>query len=317
MKKVLKNILAVLILGILIYLVDVKELWKALSELTTESIIELAILSVVLIYISALKWKLFLEFFGTQVALARLFALYLVGYFVNLLMPSYLGGDIVRSWYIGKRVGQHEALAATILERYTGIVAMVALAFGFMWFVDLVTIEIKLVVAAVAAGLVAITYVSLADAPLKFLSRYTQLEPILKNIKKVQSGFRLVKGNPGLLIKTLALSFLYHTCTVVNTLVAAQAVGWDTAPIWDLFVVLPIILLVGSIPATPNGLGIQEGAFFFFLRGVGATPAQALGIAVVLRAKSYILALVGGVAWLRVRGDAPRDEKSATGAVLH
>ena len=58
----------------------------------------------------------------------HLFNLYLVGYFVNLFMPSYLGGDLVRSWYAGKEIGQHEALAATILERYTGFVAMIVLA---------------------------------------------------------------------------------------------------------------------------------------------------------------------------------------------
>lgn len=307
MKTVLKNILALLILVALLYLVDVRELWRALSELTLQSIIGLAVLSVALIYVSALKWKLFLEFLGAKVSLLRLFLLYLVGYFVNLLMPSYLGGDIVRSWYVGKKVGQHEALAATILERYTGIVAMVALAFSFMWFVSAVTIQIKLVVACVAVGLVVITFVALAAAPMKALERFQKLAPVMKNIKKVQEGFKLARGNPALLTKTLALSFLYHSLTVVNTVIAAKAVGWDTAPIGDLFVVLPIILLVGSIPATPNGLGIQEGAFYFFLHGLGATPGQALGVAVVLRAKSYILALTGGVAWLAIRKERRED----------
>lgn len=304
MKKIAKNILALIILIALVYVVDVRELWRALSELTWKSIIGLAVLSVALIYVSALKWKLFLEFLGSKVSLVRLNLLYLVGYFVNLLMPSYLGGDIVRSWYVGKKIGQHEALAATILERYTGIVAMVTLAFAFMWFVSTVTIQIKLAVAAVAAGLVVITYVALANGPMKTLERFPKLAPVLKNLKKVQGGFRLARGNTPLLAKTLALSLLYHSLTVVNTVIAARAVGWDTAPIGDLFVVLPIILLVGSIPATPNGLGIQEGAFYFFLHGLGATPAQALGVAVVLRAKSYVLALLGGVAWLGIRKDA-------------
>ena len=301
MKTALKNILAVLILSVLLYMVNIAELWKALSELTLESILGLALLSVALIYVSALKWKMFLDFLGSQVSLARLFLLYLVGYFVNLLMPSYLGGDIVRSWYAGKKVGQHEALAATILERYTGVVAMVALAFACMWFVSLVTIQIKIAVVAVAIGLATITVLALAAGPMSALERFKRLAPVLNNIKKVQDGLKLARGNPSLLVKTLCLSLLYHSLTVINTVIAAQAVGWDSPPIGDLFVVLPIILLVGSIPATPNGLGIQEGAFYFFLHGLGASPAQALGVAVVLRAKSYILALVGGIAWLGIR----------------
>ncbi|MBN8549814.1 MAG: flippase-like domain-containing protein [Deltaproteobacteria bacterium] len=305
MKTILKNVLALLLLSGLIYMVNVKELWAALAQLTLESIFGLALLSVALIYVSALKWKLFLEYLGSQVSTLRLFLLYLVGYFVNLLMPSYLGGDIVRSWYVGKKVGQHEALAATILERYTGIVAMVALAFTCMWFVSLATVQIKFAVVVVALGLITITVLALSPRPMQMLERYKRLEPVLKNIRKVQDGFQMVRGNKALLCKALLLSLLYHSLTVINTVIAAQAVGWEHPPIGDLFVVLPIILLVGSIPATPNGLGIQEGAFYFFLHGLGATPAQALGVAVVLRAKSYVLALTGGLAWLSVRKDAP------------
>lgn len=295
--KIAKNIAALVILVGLLLLVDFRELLKALAQLSLTSVFGLAVLSVALIYVSALKWGYFLEFLGSKVAVLRLCALYLVGYFVNLLMPSYLGGDLVRSWYVGKKIGQHEALAATILERYTGILAMVTLAFGFMWFVSLVTWQIKLAVIAVALGLAVVTVVALAEAPARHLERYAFLRPILKNTKKVQEALRLARTSRGLLVKALVLSFLYHSLTVVNTLVAAQAVGWNSAPTWDLFVVLPIILLVGSIPATPNGLGIQEGAFYFFLHGLGASPAQALGVAVVLRAKSYVLALFGGIVW--------------------
>ena len=104
---------------------------------------------------------------------------------------------------------------------------------------------------------------------------------------------------------------MYHTVTVVNTLAAAAAVGWSQPPVAELFVVLPLILLVGALPLTPNGLGIQEGAFFFFLCAVGASPAQALGVALVLRAKSYVLALFGWLVWLTL-GETP-----AAGASLH
>ncbi len=306
MKKVLRTLFALAILVGLVYLVSPQELLVALEDLSMRDIGRLALLSIALIYVSALKWKLFIEFLKAPVSLVRLFGLYLVGYFVNLLMPSYVGGDIVRSWYIGKKVGQHEALAATILERYTGLLAMVLLALCFMWFVDNVTVEIRIAIALVGVGLGIITVLALADRPAHLLERFAILRPVLVGMHKVQSGFRLARGNVRLLGTTLILSFLYHSLTVVNTVVAAQAVGWEHPPVWDLFVVLPIILLVGSIPATPNGLGIQEGAFYFFLHGIGATPAQALGVAVVLRAKSYVLAVLGGLVWLRMKGENPK-----------
>ena len=304
LKKLGKAVFATAILCLLFYLVDLKELWLAFSNLTLPAIVNLLLISAILIYISALKWSYFLEAFSGRVSVLKLFNLYLVGYFVNLLMPSYLGGDAVRSYYAGKKSGQHEALTATILERYTGLAAMLMLGLIFMWFSALATLPIKLAVAGIALALATITVMALSPRLLAQLGRIPQLKDPLRHLQKIQAGFILAKSNHLLLIKALALSFLYHSVTVANTMAAGMAVGWYDAPVLDLFVVLPLILVVGALPFAPQGLGIQEGAFFYFLQGVGATPAQALGIALILRAKSYVLALSGGIAWLFVRSES-------------
>jgi uncharacterized membrane protein YbhN (UPF0104 family) len=108
------------------------------------------------------------------------------------------------------------------------------------------------------------------------------------------------------MLQAFGLSFMFHVMTIVNTVAVARAVGWDGAPWGELFVVVPLILLVGAVPVSPQGLGIQEGAFVFFLQAAGASSAQALAVALVLRAKSYALALVGGVLWLGVRNQEAR-----------
>ena len=114
----------------------------------------------------------------------------------------------------------------------------------------------------------------------------------------MQQCLFLVKKKPQLLLKALALSFLFHSFTVFNTMATGWAIGWQAPPFLDLFVVLPLILVISALPLTPQGLGIQEGAFYFFLQHVGASPQQALSIALVLRAKTYVLALCGGVVLL-------------------
>ena len=68
-----------------------------------------------------------------------------------------------------------------------------------------------------------------------------------------------------------------------------------------LFIVVPLVLLVSMVPLTPAGIGIQEGAFLFFLQRIGATEAQGLGVGVVLRAKVMVIAMLGGLLWLYVR----------------
>jgi len=304
-----RRLVAVVLVVALIASVQVPELLAALAELTVPLALFLLFISVVLIYVSALKWKLFLESFGREVSLFRLNALYYVGYFVNLILPSHIGGDAVRSWYLGKSVGQHEAFAATILERLLGLIAMLGLALVSMWFVPNAPLQIRLAIIALAVGLALGIVVALSPRCLALVARFPRGELVRGHLGKVQGALRSAAADRRVLVKTLFLSLVYHSLTVVNTIAAAAAVGWFGVPVGDLFLVLPVILLIGALPITPSGLGIQEGAFLFFLTGLGASPAQALGVGVILRLKSYVLAAIGWVVWLTVRReeqDQPR-----------
>ena len=310
-KKVVKNVAAVLIFAVLFFIVDIGELLSALSNLTPGILAFLLFLSVVLIYISALKWKLFLEGFGSQASVSRLFRLYLIGYFINQLLPSYVGGDLTRSYYVGQQVGQHNALAATILERFTGFVAMVFLALISLCFVDVVPFEITVVVIVLGVAMAVVSYLAVhpgfAARCQRLLPDHPSVAKTFSHIERLQESFRVAARNPGVLTGSLALSFLFHSITVVNTLAAAYAVGWYSPPWIDVFTVLPLILLVGALPITPSGFGLQEGAFFFFLQAIGASPAEALGIGIVLRAKSVLLGIVGGLVWVAIKREQPPE----------
>jgi hypothetical protein len=300
----IKSFVALAIFAVLFSLIDFKQLIRAFSHLSLGLITLLLLISVALVYVSAIKWQVFASYLGAQVSAIRLFCYYLVGYFVNLLLPSYVGGDVARSFYLGRVTGQHTAAVATILERFTGLLAMLGLALIFMWQVKLVTVEIKVAVMLCAVALAVATAALMSKRMLPWLGKIVTHAGVTSHVERVQQALQATRGAPKLWCKTLALSFLYHSITVVNVLVAGYAVGWRDAPVLDIFVVLPIALLIGALPISPQGLGIQEGAYVYFFTGIGATPEQALGIGLLLRAKSYILAILGGVVWLRVRGEA-------------
>jgi uncharacterized protein (TIRG00374 family) len=296
--KLLKILLSLFVLIVLFLQVDFAGLRSAFVGLSLSAISLLMLISMVLLYTSALKWSYFLHKFGSKVSVLRLFALYFLGYFVNLIAPSYIGGDAARSYYIGKDVGQHAAAAATILERYTGLVAMITLGLVFAWFVDLVTLPMKLAIIGAAVALFLVTMLALSPRIMHRLEKFTPIRKIVPHLSKIQDGFKIAKANPSLIIKSLALSYLYHTFTVINVVATAYVVGWAEPPLTDIFVALPLVLLICAIPLTPNSLGIQEGAYFYFLTGLGASSSQALAIGLILRAKQYVLAVVGGLVFL-------------------
>ncbi len=288
------------IVGVL-YLVNTKELLQALAQVSLLDILILVAISVVLIAVSVVKWQLFLSHLGITNSFVKLFGLYLVGYFVNIFTPSFIGGDVVRSLALGPGVNRAHAVSATFLERYTGIVAMLCMAMCAAFVSDVVTPQIVWVVVAAVVGCI-VTTVAIGAGFASWLARVVRLPPkVLGIVATVHEGLLLGLRDRGLLGRALLLSILFHLLTIVNTVAVGAAVGWENIPWQGLLVVVPLILLIGAVPISPQGLGIQEGAFVYFLHAVGATSGQALAIALVLRAKSYLLALVGGLVWLLYR----------------
>lgn len=298
MLKSLKITLCIALLSLLVWVADPTKLLVTLQQVSIQDFAVLMLLSFVMISVSAFKWQLFITFLGAHVRFMRLCALYLTGYFVNIIFPSYIGGDAMRSYYVGKSVGQHQALSATLLERYTGFLAMVILGTIAAIYEDrLIGINVRILVVGMGIGAIGITVIAcyVRLNPERFKNKF--LKKIALTISRLHELMLLTAKQPSLWIKAMGISFFYHILTVANTYIAAVAVGWDNPPITELFVVLPIILILGSLPITPSGLGIQEGAFFHFLQILGASSPQALGVAVLLRAKTYVLAFLGWLVW--------------------
>lgn len=310
----LRAIVAAGFVALVLYLVNADQLLEALLQVSLRDILLLVVISILLIGVSVIKWRAFLQHLGISASFEKLFGLYLVGYFVNIFTPSFIGGDVVRSLALGSTVNRAHAVSATFLERYTGIVAMLAMAAISVCFADVVTKPIVVLVCLAVLGCGVATGLVMAGVVQRLAQFFRLPSKVCRTIDAVHEGLVLGMQDPRLLRRALILSLLFHLLTIVNTAAVAYAVGWTDIPWRGLLVVVPLILLVGAVPVSPQGLGIQEGAFVFFLHSVGATTGQALAIALVLRAKSYVLALCGAVVWW-LRKDAWARE-SATHSIV-
>jgi uncharacterized protein (TIRG00374 family) len=300
-RRLLKAVVAVIAAFAVFWAVDASLVYDALSRISSSDIVILAAISFLLIGASVWKWGCFLAYLGISAGFWRLFRLYLIGYFVNVFTPSFVGGDVVRSLYIGSSVDKAHAVSATFLERYTGVVAMLAMALCAVFLSDAATFEIQLLVVSLSVGCGLATWFIFAGTLGTLAGRLRAPEKILRIIDRVHEGLVWGVEDFRLVAKALVISLMFHLLTVINTAAVASAIGWSTVPWTSLVIVVPLILIVGAVPISPQGLGIQEGAFVFFLSSVGATTDQALAIALVLRVKSYLLAICGGLLWLGIR----------------
>jgi uncharacterized protein (TIRG00374 family) len=90
--------------------------------------------------VSSLRWKLLSQPMGFQGSFGRFFALYFIGMFFNLVLPTSVGGDVVRAWYLAKTPGATEAgrgvaaFSSVLLDRLSGLTVLLCLACFAVWF---------------------------------------------------------------------------------------------------------------------------------------------------------------------------------------
>ncbi len=78
---------------------------------------------------SAWRWKTYADELQMKRTLPQLVGFYFIGMYFNLMLPTSVGGDVVRAWYLDGQTGQRlTAFASVFLDRLNGLVVLVGLA---------------------------------------------------------------------------------------------------------------------------------------------------------------------------------------------
>ena len=128
-KLLLKIILSVLLLGLLALEMDPRKFLAVVASADLLLIALATAIQVLIILIAVYRWRLILESFQIWTPLAPLTKIMFIGQFFNLFLPSAIGGDFFRAYYLSKRErrGMSTTLMTTLLERSAGLFALLAI----------------------------------------------------------------------------------------------------------------------------------------------------------------------------------------------
>lgn len=253
--------------------------------------------------VSGIRWRLFARPLGFERSLGHYVAYYFIGMFFNLFLPTSVGGDVVRVWYLDGKSGRRSAaFLSVILDRGSGLLMLVALAC-----VGTITSPIKLppqVVWSVGALAVAAAVgVGCLPLALRWLGTESRspseasASPLLRfGLERSRSGqvdlVRRCLRDPGLLLVTTLLSVVVQSANVV----LVWLIGWGMGapiPASYYWVLVPVVTLVTLLPISLNGMGVREGATVLLLAPVGIASATALSLAWLWFATFTAASLVG------------------------
>src|SRR5947209_7363375 len=334
MKKTLFTLLKIAVsLGILAYIflhvVDIGKLW---NELRTANPLYFAV--AVLVYfmvqgLSAWRWHVLLKPQGIHVPFRRVLAYYFLGMYFNFFLPSAIGGDVVKVYYLNKETRQLSASASSVFfDRDIGMGGLVLIALVTTIFANPAHLQINGVPHKrefiLGFGLIAIGFL-LANLMLFYRPTYNLLHRLLSSFKmkkvddKIERLFNSVnvyRNRWGLIVATMAISLGVQVgCALVN-LLAAKAIHLDQPGWSDYLVFIPAIGLISMIPISMGGTGIREGAYLLMFSAIpGVQEHQALALSVLWLGVIAITSLPGGIVYI-ARGSRKADHIPADVATL-
>jgi glycosyltransferase 2 family protein len=252
------------------------------------------------IVLGSFRWWLLLEGAGIHVPARESIRPFAMSFVLNIILPTAVAGDAVRTWVVGRRSGRFlGAAAATVVDRLTALVCLFAVGWA-AYAVDRGAVPDSVVVAFawVSAGL-AVALVLGVMAALGVRPLVHRLPERVEGM--VRESWRIVRvwaGSRQLVLTVVVLGLAYQVLVVTVFVLVAKTVGIDL-PFALAAVTAPIVVLATLIPVSVGGLGIREGGFVILLGQAGIDAADAT-LASLLSAMTVLIAsaAVAGATYL-------------------
>jgi uncharacterized protein (TIRG00374 family) len=296
----LRLIVSAVLLAILVSRIDFAGAFPKRGHLSTIIFFALAVLMATLgIVLSAWRWQRVLAAFGCPVPLRSLTGHYFAGQFVGNVLPSTIGGDVLRISRSAKNIGSSEtAFAAVALERLSGFIALpVICLFGFL--VDPSLLESSTAwVALLVSGitLAALAVILLLAAHPKMAGRFKEHENWTRFIGATHVGVECIRADPRAALSILATALIYQVSVVLTVGFVVLAID-APVPVGAVIAFVPVVAMAQVVPISLSGLGVREGMFVLLLHPLGVPNGQAIGIGLLWYLTMLLVSLLGAPAF--------------------
>lgn len=311
--------LSVLMLAVLVWRVPSFDLDEVVPELSVRTVLWLtaaAGLTLGGVVLSALRWQRVLEVLGLHAGLRRLLSHYLACQFVSNVLPTTIGGDVLRVSRLSRETGETpKTFASVVLERLTGwlVLPIISVA-GFV-----VNPPLRHLGTAtrVALGLAFATLLTLgillyAVADQRIGGRFAAKDGWRRFAGAVHLGLDRLRRQPRAAANLLIIGFAYQLVLVLAAVAAAQALGVRPAGLTALLAFFPAVAIAQVLPIGISGLGVREGAFVLFLGPLGVASEEAIALGLLLYLLNLAVSLLGAPAFA-VGGRVPTTPDALVG----
>lgn len=274
----------------------------------------------------AVRWWLLLRAQSIHIGTPATFRLHFLGLFYNNVMPSSVGGDLIKAWYVTKHTEKRvEGALSVLIDRVVGLGGMVLMAIvTYLLFLRGRSMEagpdagsgvgqslgsFRGAILWFAAGITAVIVALLAYPRTRAVIRRIFSRIALRGVallQRVRKAVAVYCSKPLTMLAALFLTLVGQSVVITAFWLLGRNLG-IAAEAKYYFVIFPISWVVAAIPVSVAGLGILEaGTVTLFTTLTGATGESALALALCQRFVWVLTSLPGGGVHL-LGGHLPSD----------
>ncbi len=243
-------------------------------------------------FVSSFRWKLLLP---EKFKIGRLFSLYMIGAFFSNFLPSLVGGDAVKAYYLNKDAKKISlTLASIFMDRYIGFASLMTI--GILVFPFVMGYFSNSVYKWIMPSMFTAFVIG------SFIFFGLRLGRRFRVISEFYEYFSLLRNRKDIIIKAFLVSCLNQFINFSKVIILAFAMG-ENIPIPLLFVFLPIVITITTLPVSISGLGVREGSFVLLLGIIGIKPEVATSLSLAWFFSIFVGSLPGLIVYIRQTGD--------------
>jgi glycosyltransferase 2 family protein len=295
--------------------------WSTLLSLLahikyTELLIGLCLGTLGVIF-SAFLWHRLVLAERIQEDLAHLTSLYLIGVAFSHFLPTSMGGDAVKAFYVGRDAGNISGSAsAALMSRITGFIGMLLVALPTLIFLheqfehELIKrfLLLSLFFVTGIGGMIVLA-VFLPKMPARLFQGTWAKNKIVAKVLETGIAMSRSMTRPRTMIEAISFGTLFWITNCLNYYEYAIAVGLHV-PFTFYLIAVPFVGIVGALPISISGFGVRENLVVYLYSTIHVPATAALAVVLLMDIQRLFFGGLGGLLFLTMENKAKSTQNS-------
>lgn len=275
--------------------VDMDQVWTTFKRLEPEWALAAVLLMLVQLFLTAIRWRFVNRALDVPLTASKCIRLMFVGQFFNQWLPTSIGGDGVKIGMLCKieKLPLQTSVLSVMADRIVGLL-MLSLLASLSWFLFAVLWQnpvpqetmITTLLGLGVVCLIAILFVVFPKAEKIFKGR----KGLGRILLAADASNKLATRFP-VSFQIFGLSALAQGLITLAVYLGARALQIPLPT--EALLLIPLIMLVASLPISFAGWGVREGAMITGFAILGISTSEAVSISILYGLIQLLIGLPG------------------------